>query len=138
MFFYITAFEKGVLLFWSSNGFANNETFGLAPPPMDATTPAGHQPSKDQSQTISPGMCNPTDLSTPNWNQKLILEWTVFAKKMFLLFAVDSLFLVTLSAYHNNVSHHEVVPWDLDPINVGGHFSLTLHAYIAPVNGYYQ
>ncbi len=53
-------------------------------------------------------------------------------------FSVDSLFLVTLREHDNPVIHGGVVPWDTDDINPGGHFDFSLHAYVAPVNGYYQ
>ncbi len=32
----------------------------------------------------------------------------------------------------------DVIPWDSAPINSGGHYDLSLHAYVAPVDGYYQ
>ena len=54
------------------------------------------------------------------------------------IFAVDTLFLVTMNAYQNNISQYAVVPWDEPVFNPGGSFDFSIHAYVAPVDGYYQ
>ena len=51
--------------------------------------------------------------------------------------ADDSLFMATLSS-DLYVANWDVIPWDLAPINPGNNFDTSLHAYVAPVDGYYQ
>ena len=54
------------------------------------------------------------------------------------IFTVDTLFLVTMNAYQNNISQYAVVPWDEPVFNPGGSFDFFIHAYVAPLDGYYQ
>ncbi len=54
------------------------------------------------------------------------------------VFAVDSLFLVTLNTHENSISHDDIVSWDEPVLNPGSSFDFSIHAYVAPVDGYYQ
>ncbi len=54
------------------------------------------------------------------------------------MIAVDTLFLATISPPDVAMQNLGMIPWDSAPINPGGNFDTSLHAYVAPVDGYYQ
>ena len=62
--------------------------------------------------------------------------WKIIAT----LFPIDTLFMATISS--NNtltyLSDGDVIPWGETPFDPGNNFDLSLHAYVAPVDGYYQ
>ena len=47
-------------------------------------------------------------------------------------------FLATITQNEVSVNRGDPVPFDDAPINPGGHFDTTLHAYVVPMDGYYQ
>ena len=63
--------------------------------------------------------------------------WKPFVNSAFSI-AVDSLFMATITEMIKSVPHGTSIPWDDAPINPGGNFDISLRAYVAPVNGYYQ
>ncbi len=46
--------------------------------------------------------------------------------------------MVTMREHDNSIGSDGDIPFDEEVINVGGHFDFSIHAYVVPVDGYYQ
>ena len=55
-----------------------------------------------------------------------------------IVFAVETLFMATISEASVSVSDNEIIVWNSAPIDPGLNFNTDIGAYIAPLDGYYQ